>query len=168
MLGSPPVASVRYNDTVLNQLPEATRYFTRIMDILETPLPLKEGTQNELEPRRISLCSDAKSIWVKFHNHIESLCKEGRELHRIRGLAAKVAEHALRISGVLALLDDIQAKDIKSEYIEAAIELTQYYLSEALRLFEAVTDNPDLILAEKLLGWLKEKGYTQISLREIY
>jgi len=34
-----------------------------------------------------------------------------------------------------------------------SIVLTEFYLGEALRLFNISNDNPDLILAEKLLAW---------------
>jgi len=44
----------------------------------------------------------------------------------------------------------------------AGIELAQFYLSEALRIFHVSSTDPDLILAQKLLEWatLKSEVYS--------
>jgi hypothetical protein len=144
-----------YRETALNQTPAFLRYFARMSELLERPWPLRDGGENELEPRRLVLRPDAKAKWILFHDHIESLCADGRELASIRGLAAKGAEHCLRLSGALTTID--QVEQIQLRHIEAAILLVEHYLSEALRLFEAASDAPDLRLAEKLLRWLTSR-----------
>lgn len=48
----------------------------------------------------------------------------------------------------------------------AGIELAHFYLTEALRLFNSATADPDLILAEKLLAWAQNDGI--IYLPHIY
>ena len=44
----------------------------------------------------------------------------------------------------------------------------QYYISEALRLFNAGDIDRDLILASELYEWLLSKDKTEVSLVEIY
>jgi hypothetical protein len=129
---------------------------------------LVEGEANELEPRSITLDDDAKAVWVQFHDHIEALCKAGRELAPVRGFAAKAAEHAARIAGILTLFDDLSAMTIDQAHLEAGIELAQYYIGEALRLFNGAQDDPDLLLAEELLGWIKDKSLSVIYARQVY
>jgi len=146
-----------YCETNLSETPAMRSYFARLMAILETPLPLSEDTQNQLEPRSLPLSPEAKAIWIRFHDYIDTLCNEGRELYPIRGFATKAAEHAARLAGILALVDDLRITAITPRHIEAGIDLAQFYIGEALRLFNSAADNPDLILAEKLLVWAQNR-----------
>ncbi len=133
------------------------RYHNRLVQILETSLPLKEGTRNKLNPRSLTLEPDAKYLWVGFHDYIEHQLQDHQPLAVIRGFANKTAEHAARLAGILTLILDLEAHVIKVEHMSAGITLVQFYLSEALRLFESATADPDLILAEKLLAWAQQR-----------
>ena len=155
-----------YKEVDVYQHPTMKRYFARLLAILEAPLPLAEGTRNELSPRRLGLASGAKRTWIKFHDHVQSLMRPEQPLAPVQGLAAKAAEHAARLSGTLALVENLDAGSISENHIEAGIELAQFYLSEALRLFSA-SINPDLLLAEKLLTWAHARG-TPLYLRAVY
>ena len=157
-----------YKSINLNQEPGMKRYFARLAHILDQPLPLAENTRNELVPRELILEPEAKCLWVEFHNHIEGLLKDGGALSPIKGLAAKGAEHCARLSGILALVDDLLTTVIKKTFIEAAIALTEYYLAEGLRLFNNSHGNPDLILAEKLLAWAQNLGAKPVYLAHVY
>lgn len=156
-----------YHESDLTQAPAIRRYFGLLMDILEAPLPLAEGTKNELAPRQLPLSSEAKCTWIAFHDHVEKLCGEGRELHPVKGLAAKAAEHAARLAGVLTLVSDIHAGQVALAEMQAGIELAQFYLGEALRLFDAAADNPDLVLAERCLAWARNRGCL-LTLPDLY
>lgn len=162
-----------YRETALRDSGAFKRYFARLLALLEAPPPLRPGKQNELEPRRLALAPEAKREWIRFHDYVEALCAEGRELRSVRGLAAKAAEHALRLAGVLALVEDLQTGTVLLRQLQAAIELTQHYLGEALRLFEAAADDPDLRLAERVLDWMRSRigdrshGST-VRLRHLY
>ena len=160
-LVSDPVSTIGdrpYKNLNVHETDEYKRYFARMMNILEEPLPLYEEVRNELTPRILPLSSSAKGTFVQFYNHIEKLSKKGKELSAISGFAAKSAEHAARLAGILALVDDLEIAEISSNHIEAGIELTQFYISEALRLFDSSVIDPDLILAERLLSWAQGRG----------
>src|SRR5262249_10815202 len=98
---------------------------------------------------------------------IQGLMRPEQPLASIQGLAAKAAEHAARLAGILILIADLQASAISKVYIEAGIELVQFYLNEALRLFNSASINPDLLLAEKLLLWARTRG-KPLYLRAVY
>jgi|GEM_PF-711717 len=148
----------RYREESLRERPAMRQYFARLLGILETPLPIADGTQNELNPRKLQLSSDAKRAFIQFHDHISDLCGPEKALHPVKGLAAKAAEHAARIAGILALVRDMATGTVKAEDMAAGIELCQFYLGEALRLFDAAADNPDLVLAERCLAWARDRG----------
>ncbi len=110
----------------------------------------------------------AYEMWVAFHDHIEALMLDGRELSSIRGIAAKAAEHAARLAGVQALVEDLQIGVLQSRHIEAGIELAQFYLTEALRLFDGAAEKPELRLAEKALAWGRAQPECRFLLADLY
>ena len=148
----------KYNESSLVETSESRHYFRAMMGLLESPLPLAEDTVNELSPRQMPLSKEAKHIWVGFHDHVENLCKKGKELYPIKGFAAKAAEHAARVAGGLALFESLNATRLESCWMDSGIQIAQYYLGEALRLFNSSQDDEELIKAGKLLSWAKEKG----------
>ena len=90
------------------------RYGARMLAILEAPLPLAAGKPNELTPRRLTLSDGAHRVWVGFANHIEAMLGPDGELRPIARLANKLPEHAARLAGVLTLVRDIEAGEIRA------------------------------------------------------
>jgi hypothetical protein len=145
------------------------RYGARLLDILETPLPLVPGKTNELAPRSLPLSPEARRLWSAFADHVEKAIALNGELERVRGLANKLPEHATRLAAVLTLVGNIDAATIASAEMEAGIALAEHYASEALRVFGATRINPDLRLAQRLLDWLLNQWSEPIiSLPDIY
>ena len=52
--------------------------------------------------------------------------------------------------------------------MDAGIALAQHYAIEALRLFDAGSARPEILQAEQLLDWLKNRDAELISLPEVY
>jgi hypothetical protein len=148
--------------------PALQRYGARLLNILETPPPHKEGRHSELDPRCLNLDDGATTLWREYADRAEARIGPGGELEPIKGFANKLAEHAARIAGVLTLVDDITARTITRETLVSAITIADFYTTEALRLFEAGMCSPELRQAEKLLSWLKNWGEPLIGLSAIY
>jgi hypothetical protein len=145
------------------------RYGARLLDMLERILPLVEGKTNELSPRVLPLASDARKLWIAFADNIEGQLKPDGALAQVRGISNKLPEHAARLAAVLALVSDAEVMEISTEHMSAGIDLAQHYATEALRLFEGSRIDADLLLAQKLLGWLLGSwNQTAISLPDIY
>lgn len=155
-----------YREVDLYSAPSIKRYGARLLSVLETEPPKEEGKRNELCPRLLPLAPDAKRVWVLFHDHNERQLTADGALAPIRGLANKAPEHALRLAGVLALIDNLNCGEIGVENLRSGIKLIQHYLSEALRLFHSSTADPDLLRAEKLLVWSQQ--YEHVYLQRIY
>jgi hypothetical protein len=145
------IGSRRYKESDISQSTESKAYSSAIMQLLEMHQPIAEGKRNELSP-------EAKAEWISYHNHIENLMQAGRELSTIRGFAAKAAEHAARIAGVITLVEDSSITTINSQAILSGIKLSEFYIGEALRLFHASNDDQELVLAEECLDWMVFKG----------
>jgi hypothetical protein len=145
------------------------RYGGRILDILEKQLPLAAGKTNELSPRILQLAPDARKMWIAFADNIEGQIGPDGALGPVSGLANKLPEHAARLASVLMLVEDIDACEVSAEKMSAGIILAQHYAAEALRMFEGSRISGDLLLAQKLLGWLNQSWNERaISLPDIY
>ncbi len=144
------------------------RYGARLLSALEAPMPMAEGTRNQLAPRRLPLSPPARACWIAFADHVERQLGEAGALASIRPLANKLAEHAARIAAVLALVRDLAATEIGAEAMEAGIELAEHHAAEALRLDAAGQVPEKQRTALRLLDWLKTTwGDDLVSLPDI-
>lgn len=128
----------------------------RLSDVLAHPLPGKEGNTQELEPRALVLSSEAHALLDGYYRATELAQAPGGELEQVKSFASKSPEQAARMSGVLTLWGDLGATIVTGEVMRDAIDLAQYYLSEAKRLLEAATVSQEIELAETLRRWLLE------------
>ena len=142
-------------------------YGARLLSILEAEPALEHGTRNELAPRALTISADATEVWRAFYNHIEGQCGAGNELAPIGDFAAKAAEHAARIAGVITIVEDLHAREIGLDAMQGAVVLADWYVCEALRLQQAGRTDPKLKRAAKLLEWLQGQPGGMASFREM-
>ncbi|CCB89121.1 YfjI family protein [Simkania negevensis] len=149
-------------------------YYNHVNQLLNNPFPLaSDKIPNELKPCPIYLKPEAKKLWVVFHDETDSeLVKDGT-LYSIRRMANKAPEQALRIAGILTLIENPDANSISADTMSNAIQLVKFYMNEACRISELESINPDLELAQALLNWMKKKalkadGEKLFSLQEVY
>jgi len=132
-------------------------YGARVLLILEAEPALMPGKRNELDPRALQITPEAATIWRDFHDHIETQCGSDSPLALVRDFAAKAAEHAARIAGVLTIVEDLEAREIGVEAMRNAITLADWYVNEACRLQEAGRSDPRLRRAALLLKWIQSQ-----------
>ena len=121
---------------------QAIRHYIRLMlGLLQTTWPHGEQV-NELTPRPLTISAEAKRVWIEFHNATERAISSDGPLHRIRDSAAKAAEQAARIAGVLTVISDPHASEINIDAMTGGTELVTWYLGEAGRLSEAALLDP--------------------------
>ncbi len=149
--------------------PALKRYNDRLLQLLRQEQRRAGPGNPELSPRRIQLSSDAKARWIAFADRCEGELLEGQRLESIKGFGAKLAEHALRIAGVLQIVDDKKAIAINASVIDRAIIIALYYGNEALRLFEHGSSSIEIQRAEKVLKWLTDRWCKPtVALTHIY
>ena len=148
-IGTRMQANARRDDMALGA------FVGRLRSILETPMPMDPDTR-ELEPRTLQLSPEARNLLAAFSDAIEAAQAPGGDLQHITGTASKVAEQAARIAGVLTLWRDLEAVKVEGRDMADAIDLAQFYLSEASRLASAALVSSEIDKAEKLRRWLLE------------
>jgi Protein of unknown function (DUF3987) len=142
-------------------------YGARLLSILEEPPRLAPGTRNELDPRDLHMSADARLVWREFYDLVEIQCGEGNDLAPIGDFAAKAAEHAARIAGVMTIFDDLHANEIGVVAMRNAVTIADWYVGETLRLAAAGRTDPHLMRAAGLLDWLKAQPGKKAGFREI-
>lgn len=167
----PPAAgdTGTYNEADLNQDEHLLLFWNRCSEILDAEggFPLKNGTDNELDPQPIKLSWEAKEIWKRFYEFVESELGLSGWYKPCYSFAKKIAEHAARIAGILETFQDLQALEISVETMRSAIAIAQWYLNEALRINGIASIDQELELAERVLEFLQKKKLKQFNVREI-
>jgi hypothetical protein len=99
----------------------------------------------------------------------------GGEYDSIRAFAAKLAEHAARLSATTAAYRDLKFTELSREDLLRGMQIAVWYATEAKRISGANTASSELLPAQKLppaqrlLYWLQH-DWTKptISARDIY
>ena len=131
-----------------------SEFHTRIGNLLRLPMPLVEGTRNELVPPCLSMSGSSERLLISFADAVEKEQAAGGRLEHITGFASKAAEHAVRLAGVLTVYADAEALEVCAKHMQNGIALADWYLSEAVRLRDAATVSLETTQAEMLRGWL--------------
>ena len=142
-------------------------YGARMLSLLEKPVRTADGSRNELDPEAMSLSPSAANLWREFFDHVEGQCGKGGALAEIRGFAAKAAENAARIAGVLTVIEDGDALEISEGAMMNAVDLTNWHVGEAVRLAEAGSVSPPLRNAQRLLDWMLSQGKHEFAFRDV-
>jgi hypothetical protein len=144
------------------------RFTAQMTAAMARPMPLRQGTRNELAPRTLRMSPDARALWIEFSDHVEGLLKPGAALEPISGFAAKMPEHAARLAAVVTWWQDQDAASVDTTTLRGAMELVQYYADEHLRLHQASVVPPDIAAAQLVLDWLQKRWEQPvISVRDI-
>ena len=97
-----------------------------------------------------------------FADDVERELAPGGAFATITGLAAKLAEQALRLAGVFTFVSDPEASMIDESTMRNACQLTLWHGGEALRLFNAGSASAEVLSAEALRVWLIEQAETEV------
>lgn len=160
----PSLAGTRlYRDIDPTKDDRLIAFWQRMNALLASPLRLDE--QNELSPPDLILEPAALAAWIRYHDNVEKTLGRGGELHEIKPTAAKSAENALRIAGVMAITEGLAS--IPEEIVERAAILARWYLDEALRIAYPVKIETQLLQAQQLLDWLTAKDWKSFDARQL-
>jgi hypothetical protein len=145
------------------------RYHRVLQEILQEEPPVVEGTVNELKPGVLRFSKQARMALIRFGDDIEQELGPNGRYVPIRSFANKMREHAARLAGVLALIEDLDAPFIAVRHVDAGVALARYYAGEWLRIVNLGRYDPELVAAEKLrTKLLNDWDEDYISLVDIY
>lgn len=147
----------------------AIKCFSKVIGkLLERPWPHHPDDPQQLTPKALEMTRQAKQDWVVFHDQCQEAIRPEGEWSIIRPWGEKAPEHAARIAGVLALIDDPDCQAVEMLAMTRAIQLAQFYGNEMARLAGMKMLDPKAVQAEKLLQWLARKDMAVFALQQAY
>ncbi len=132
--------------------PALAKFNQRIAKILEQDAPIDE--EGALSPVILSLASDTKAAWVKFHDAIEGELRSGGELYDVRDVASKTADNAARIAGLFQLFEHGMGGAVGLSAFEGASRIAAWHLHEARRFYGELALPEEQADAVRLDSWL--------------
>jgi len=146
--------------------PYVDAFNTRIRHLLSIPLPVKEGTL-QLELPTLSLSAPAHARWVEYYNEVETQLGKFGDYETVKDFASKSAENAARLAGNFHVFTYGQQGEIAADTMQQGIAIARWHLNETRRIFMALEQPDDVLLAQALWEWIQVRGMTTISLKEI-
>jgi putative DNA primase/helicase len=136
---------------------------TLVRQLLDVEPKIEDG---RLVTTTIPLSTDAKQIWIAFHDRIESQLAPGSKYETCRDIASKIADNASRIAAIFAATKGLPFTEIDSQSMMSACSVAEWHLHEALRYFGIETPSEKKIsgTAKKLEDWLIQEAVKTSSL----
>ncbi|MCI1191605.1 DUF3987 domain-containing protein [Calidifontimicrobium sp. SYSU G02091] len=151
-----------FRDTTMpGEVPAVAEYYDRLRALVNAPARLHpQGDGFELAPRHLPMTPRARALWIEFYNECERQQADGGTLAGVRPFASKVAEHAARIAGIIAIINDPDASAIEIEIdtMAGAIEVADFYLGEHVRLMGQSVERQRIERLRALVAWMRERG----------
>lgn len=155
----------KHLDIELNDEPLYQQFCAKITALANHAWKINPETGG-MDTRTLRMSARAKAAWVKFYNKLEIAAGPGGDLATHTGYATRFAEQVMRISALLAILDNADVQHINEETMLRAINLGEYYLDSAMHIFNLSPANKDEADAKNLLKWMRDKS-EELSLKAI-
>ncbi|EKN3345971.1 YfjI family protein [Yersinia ruckeri] len=130
-------------------------FHNRLMEIVDSSI----ASFGENERICLRFSPEAEQRWIAFYNKAESQMGLLGSLSDFKDYASKVAENMARIAALLHYFTGNEG-DISLVAVEAAVEISAWYVDEYVRLFSK-PDELTLVSSEadELFSWIKEYCY---------
>lgn len=139
----------------------------RMATLLGADHPTHEHDHSALSPPSLPLRDEARQRWINFYDEIESQIGDNGPLCNVQGFGAKLPEHAGRLAGVFAVVEQGPLTAITEDQMDRAIRVAWFYLGEILRANAAAQGEALKTRASKLDDWLAERDNTDVCLSEL-
>jgi uncharacterized protein DUF3987 len=166
-----PESLIGKRRTRTNSIPEKARheYVISIWKLLEIPWA-KDADNNQI-PYNLDLEPAAFREWCDFSEELEKDLGTGGEFEMMSDWAGKLAGAAARLAGLIHCmkhLDQAPQRKISRDTMNRALTLAAALIPHAQAAFKMMGTDPDLEAAKQSLGWIREEGKKQFSVRDCH
>ncbi|WP_159981895.1 MULTISPECIES: YfjI family protein [unclassified Novosphingobium] len=147
---------------------DVAAYQSRLTSLLTGAFSRMDPETRQLEFSTVTLQPDARKLWIAFSDHLEKQQGPDGALAEVSDLASKMAQHALRLAAVISYFqggEHVVRDGISVDAMNAGIALGQYYLSEAIRLFNAGSIDDDSDNAQALVEFIRKEKLDRVGKR---
>lgn len=152
LLAAPERKTKVYVEQDVSNDPVILRYQNRILSLL----PPYNAAQTSQEPRSMRLASDAKGLYITYHDELQRQIVKGT-FGKATAHANKAHDIALRLSAMLQVFDG-NGDMIDADHYQRGMMIVDYSLKEHVRLNEQAPANDKCSDAAELLEWWRSKG----------
>jgi hypothetical protein len=114
----------------------------------------------------VKLSQKATQEWQIYYNSHEKRMRV--ELADVTDFVNKMPEQIIRLAALLWVAAGLQTQNVVRYEIEAAAELTDYYIAEMKRLHAAASIDQKIRLSIQVSEWLARRNTSTVSLTEVY
>jgi len=142
--------------------------FNRLVGaLLEIPCP---GTGEQCH--KAGLSKDAAEARRRFHNSIEEMMADGKDLDDVRDIACKAVTQTAKLALVIHLAENpdyLHAPDstISVDTWARAQALGTYHLQQAVSVQRMAVEDKTIIMARRILKWIRVKDFQKLTVREV-
>jgi putative DNA primase/helicase len=130
-------------------------------------IPPVKNEQGKEQARTITLDYGATQVWEAFFYFIEPKMGEGKELEAIQDWAGKLAGAALRIAGIMAIVENGEGTGIISEAtMIRSVALCKLLITHAKAAFDLIDDDDSQNDAKHVYRWILDKGNLSFKRRD--
>ncbi|MCP4640085.1 MAG: DUF3987 domain-containing protein [bacterium] len=135
-------------------------YYETLAKLLELPLPWDESGEVALglAPRAMQLTPEGYDAYVGFYDSVEEQNAPDGPLSCVAAWASKAAEHAVRIAGILSLVDDPDACEVEEIAFRSGATLAEWYMAEYLRVSGLAAEDATSEQADEVLAFIEAQG----------
>lgn len=147
---------------------DVAEYQSRLSSLLQVAFSRMNSETRELEFATAQLQPEAREMWIAFSDLLEKQQGPDGKLREVSDLASKMAQHALRLAAVVSYFQagESTARDgISAAAMSAGIALGEFYLSEALRLFNAGAVDEESDSAQALIDFIRKEKLEKVGKR---
>lgn len=150
-------------------------YWDHLGQIVGAGMIFNKVEARELCLGQMVLTAEAREDFIRFNDHIERQIGPGGKLEEVADIASKLPHHAVRLAAVMAYFENAVdpktgfqhqravAAGISSKTLASGIAVAQYYLSEALRLYNSGSISEDEENAADILAMCHAKGLARVG-----
>lgn len=155
------IAGTRFVDPASRQGIEhkaaVQQFRERLSTIISARLPVVDDTP-VLHPKVVKFSDQARLMWWAFYNQIEARLGPDGDLNQVKGFVGKLPEQAARLATNIAAFEQgVRLEELDAATLARGIQLAEFYLSEAVRLFGKPGVDTPLQDAQALSDWLRDK-----------
>jgi replicative DNA helicase len=115
----------------------------------------------------IALSPGADAARAKFQREIEPRLGLDGDLNAIADWGAKLTGAVCRVAAVLQVAEGRDTSMIDGETFAKAVRIGTYFLAHAVAAFQVMGDDEATELAKRVWGWIRRKGRTEFSERDV-
>jgi len=135
--------------------------------LLEIPCPVAGDPCH-----KAGLSKAAEEARREFHNSIEAMMADGKDLEDVRDIACKAVTQTAKLALVIHLAENpdyLHAPDsiISEETWARAQGLGTYHLQQAVAVQRMAAEDKDMDMARRILKWIRDKDFQKITVREV-